>query len=92
MLFFLEKALFIMIFFRILSGSVEIFAAYLMFRFNDIEKAILINSSLALIGPFIFILTTIVGLFGIADKISFQKFIFILLGVCLIMFGVLKAD
>lgn len=77
---------------RMLSGSIEIFAAYLMFHFNDLEKAILINSSLALIGPFIFILTTIIGLFGLADKISLQKFIFILLGVCLIMFGVLKVE
>lgn len=92
MLFFLEKALFVMIFFRVLSGSIEVFAAYLMFHFNDLEKAIIINSSLALIGPFIFILTTIIGLFGIADKISIQKFVFILLGVCLIMYGVLKAE
>jgi len=91
-MFFLEKALFIMVLARMLSGSIEIFAAYLMFHFNDLEKAILINSSLALIGPFIFILTTIIGLFGLADKISLQKFIFILLGVCLIMFGVLKVE
>jgi len=91
-MFFIEKALFIMVLFRILSGSIEIFAAFLMFRLNDIEKAILINSSLALIGPFIFIVTTIIGLSGIADKISFQKFIFILLGVSLIMYGVLKVD
>jgi len=92
MFLFLEKALFVMVFFRMLSGSIEMLAAYLMLRLNDIEKAILINSSLALIGPFIFILTTIVGLYGLADKISMQKFLFILVGVCLIMFGVLKVD
>lgn len=73
---------------RILSGAIEIFAAYLMLRFNEIEKALIINSSLALIGPVILIITTTIGLFGLVDKISFGKFIWVFLGVGFILYGV----
>jgi hypothetical protein len=46
---------------RILSGCIEIFAAYLMIRFNNIEKALMVNSSLAIVGPVILILTTTIA-------------------------------
>ena len=35
---------------RVLSGSIEICAALLMLRLNQLDKALLINSSLALVG------------------------------------------
>lgn len=88
MITFLEKAVIGMALLRLLSGSLEVFAAFLMIRFNDIEKALIINSSLALIGPLILILTTAIGLFGIAEKISMVKFIWIFLGVACILYGV----
>jgi len=90
MFVFFEKALLAMVLIRLVSGSTEILAACLMLHFNEIEKAIAINSSLALIGPLIFIITTTIGLLGIADKISFIKFIWISLGVVFIMYGVLS--
>lgn len=84
----LEKAIVGMALLRILSGCIEIFAAYLMIRFNEVDKALIINTSLALIGPVILVITTTIGIFGIADKISFGKFIWIFLGVAFILYGV----
>lgn len=84
----LEKAIIGMALLRIISGSIEILAAFLFMKFNDIEKALLINSSLALVGPMILIATTTIGLIGIADKISFTKMMWIVCGVGFILFGV----
>lgn len=84
----LEKAVLAMAIFRILSGTIEIFAAFLMIKFNEIEKALVINSSLSIIGPFVLIVTTTIGLVGIADKVSFGKFIWIIIGVLFILYGV----
>lgn len=84
----LEKAIIGMALLRILSGCIEIFAAYLMIRFNEVEKALIINTSLALIGPLILVITTAIGIFGIADKLSFGKFFWIITGVGFILYGV----
>ena len=75
---------------RILSGSVELLAAFLMLRFNSVEKALVVNSSLALVGPLIFISVTTLGLIGIADKLSFGKLIWIGAGVACLLIGILK--
>lgn len=84
----LEKAIIGMAFLRLMSGSIEIIAALLIIKFNEVEKALLINSSLALIGPLVLIATTTIGLFGIAEKVSFTKMVWILCGVGLILYGV----
>jgi hypothetical protein len=83
-----DKVVLAMAVLRILSGSIEIFAALLMIKFNSIEKALMVNSSLVLVGPTILILTTAIGLSGIADSISFGKIISIFLGIVLILYGV----
>jgi len=88
MFIILEKAVLGMAFLRLLSGSIEIFAAILMLRFNTVEKALMINSSLALVGPIILILTTTIGLVGIVGDISVMKIVWILLGVAFILIGV----
>lgn len=85
---FLEKAIIGMALLRMLSGSIEIFAAFLFLKVNDIEKALIINSSLALIGPTILIITTTIGLVGIAEKISLTKMLWIFCGVGFILYGV----
>ncbi|WP_174733402.1 YqhV family protein [Mesobacillus harenae] len=84
----LEKAVLGMALLRILSGSIEIFVAFLMLKLNDVEKALMLNSSLAFVGPVILIITTTIGLWGLADKISFIKMFWILLGVGIILYGV----
>lgn len=88
MFIILEKAVLGMAFLRLLSGSIEVFAAILMLRFNSVEKALMINSSLALVGPIILILTTTIGLVGIVGDISVMKIVWILLGVAFILIGV----
>ncbi|MFZ3578198.1 YqhV family protein [Virgibacillus sp. DJP39] len=84
----IEKAVFIMVLLRLVSGSIEILAAALMFKLNNIEKALIVNSSLALIGPIILIVSTSVGLLGISEKVSFAKMICIFTGVVLILVGI----
>jgi hypothetical protein len=84
----IEKALLVMVLLRLVSGSIEIFAAFLMLRLNQIEKALIINSSLALVGPIILIATTTVGLIGVSEKLSFLKIICIFSGVALILIGI----
>ncbi|WP_449622938.1 YqhV family protein [Robertmurraya sp. Marseille-Q9965] len=85
---FLEKAIIGMALLRMLSGSIEIMAALLFLKVNNVEKALIINSSLALIGPIVLIVTTTIGLIGIAEKISFVKMLWIFCGVGLILYGV----
>ncbi|GMK37975.1 hypothetical protein PCCS19_10290 [Paenibacillus sp. CCS19] len=75
---------------RIISGSLELCAALLMLRFNEVNKALLINSSLAFVGPLILISTTAIGLVGLADKISYSKMLWISAGICCLMIGILK--
>jgi hypothetical protein len=75
---------------RMISGSLEIIAALLMIRFNQIEKALLVNSGLALIGPLVLLSTTTIGLVGIAEKLSYGKMLWVLVGVSCIFTGIIK--
>lgn len=72
---------------RILSGSMEVIAAILIYRFNSLEHALKINALLASIGPFIFISAMYLGLTGMTQKINYNKMIIIYLGVALIFWG-----
>ncbi|KZE55330.1 hypothetical protein AV540_04555 [Brevibacillus parabrevis] len=85
-----EKAIMGMAALRILSGSIEIVAALLILKVNQVEKALLINSGLAIVGPVILITTTTIGLLGMSDRISFAKIAWILLGISCILIGVRK--
>ncbi len=86
----LNKFVFSMAMLRMLSGSIEVLAAVIMLRLNQVDKALLVNSGLALVGPFILITTTAIGLIGIADKVSFGKLLWIIAGIGLIFIGLLK--
>jgi hypothetical protein len=81
----MEKALFFMIALRLISGSIEITAAMLMLKYNDLEKAFYINTMLALVGPVILIVTTGIGLSGLSEKISLKKTILLFSGIVLIV-------
>ena len=76
-----------MIVLRLFGGSLEVTAALLMLKFNDLEKAFYINTLLALVGPCILILTTGIGLVGLADKIPLTKMICLFSGILLILFS-----
>ncbi|GGA38113.1 hypothetical protein GCM10011384_29560 [Psychrobacillus lasiicapitis] len=83
----IEKALLLIIILRIFSGSIDIAAAMLMLKFNDLEKAFYINTLLALVGPCILIITTGIALFGLAEKISLVRMICLFGGIILILFS-----
>ncbi|WP_147534753.1 YqhV family protein [Bacillus marasmi] len=83
-----EKAVIGMALLRMISGSIELIVAFFILKSNSIEKALILNSSLALVGPIILILTTTIGLVGLAEKISFMKVVWIFSGVALILYGV----
>jgi hypothetical protein len=65
MFIFIEKAIVAIAMLRLISGSIEVFAALLILKLNDIKKTLIVNSSLALIGPIILIVTTTIGFLGI---------------------------
>ncbi|MBT2698964.1 YqhV family protein [Bacillus sp. ISL-40] len=88
MFIFIEIAVLGMALLRVLSGSIEILAAILMIKFNSVEKALLVNSSLALVGPIILILTTTIGVLGLTGNISLAKIVWIFIGVGCIFIGV----
>ena len=88
---FIEKALIFIIALRLISGSIELTAAALMIKFNDLEKAFYLNTLLALVGPVILIVTTGIALLGLAEKISLTRVICLFCGIFLILFS-LKSD
>ena len=73
-----------------MSGSIELIAAILMLRLATIEKALLVNSTLALVGPLVLVTTTTIGLVGIAEKLSFGKMLWIIAGVSCLFIGIIK--
>ncbi len=81
----MESALLYMVLLRIFSGSVDIATAGLMYKVNDIEKALTLNTMLALVGPAIMIITTGIGISGLGDRISLGKIICLLSGIALIL-------
>jgi len=75
---------------RLMSGTLELIAAVIMLRLNEPVKALAVNSMLALVGPMVLIATTTIGLIGIADKLTWGKFVWIGLGVTCLLVGILK--
>lgn len=75
---------------RFFSGTVEILAAILMLKLGRVDKALVVNSALALVGPTILILTTTIGLVGMADKLSWGKMAWVACGVACLLIGILK--
>ncbi|NOU89565.1 DUF2619 domain-containing protein [Paenibacillus sp. LMG 31460] len=75
---------------RMMSGSIEIIAAIVMLRLATVEKALLVNSGLALVGPLVLLATTTIGLVGIAEKLSIGKMLWVIAGVSCLFIGILK--
>lgn len=86
----IAKTVLAMAILRIISGTLEVTAAIIMLKLNSVERALLVNSSLALVGPLILISTTAIGLSGLADKLSPGKFLWVLAGVTCLFIGILK--
>jgi hypothetical protein len=86
----LDKSALGMAVLRMLSGSLELTAAIVMIRLNSVEKALIVNSMLALAGPLVLISTMAIGLVGLSDKLSPARLIWVLAGVGCILIGVLR--
>jgi hypothetical protein len=86
--YFRDNILYGMAGLRFLSGTIEVCAALLMLYYGTVQKAVMINAGLALVGPTVLILVTSLGLLGMADKIEFWRMGIVLAGVALILYGV----
>jgi len=75
---------------RFFSGSMEILVGIIMLKLNNVGKALILNSMLALLGPMILLFTTTIGLVGASDKFSYGKLFLIFAGVGLIIYAVRK--
>ncbi|GIP58066.1 YqhV family protein [Paenibacillus sp. FSL W8-0186] len=75
---------------RVISGSIEIVAALIMLKLGRVDKALAVNSMLAFVGPTVLLLTTAIGLAGMADKLSWGKLIWICCGISCLLIGILK--
>ncbi|HEY3314096.1 MAG TPA: DUF2619 domain-containing protein [Bacillota bacterium] len=73
---------------RLISGSIEITAAILMFRLGSLATAFRINALLGLTGPIVFLSASAVGLLGLAGKLSLGRLVMVLAGILLILLGV----
>lgn len=76
--------------FRMFSGAVELAAAFLMLRFGRVETAFQINAALGLFGPTIMVIVSMLGLIGLAGKISYSKLGLVAAGVLLILYAARK--
>ena len=72
---------------RLLSGTLEVIAALLIYRGNSLEYALKINAVLASIGPLIFLAAMSLGLVGLAQGVPYGKLLLIYAGVGLIFIG-----
>lgn len=75
---------------RIMSGSIEVIAALLMLKLGRVDKALAVNSALAFVGPSALLITTAIGLSGMADKLSWSKMMWVGAGVVCLLIGILK--
>jgi hypothetical protein len=72
---------------RLLSASLELAGAILMWRFGRLETAVRINGLLGLVGPVVLTVTMLLGLAGLAGRLPLAKLALIGGGVLLILAG-----
>ncbi|NLY29148.1 MAG: DUF2619 domain-containing protein [Firmicutes bacterium] len=72
---------------RFIAGSLEITAALLMIRYGKVGIALRINAGLGLFGPIILTSVSLLGLAGLAGRISLSKLGIVAAGVFLILLG-----
>ncbi|NLM52818.1 MAG: YqhV family protein [Firmicutes bacterium] len=82
-----NSTIYIMSALRLISGFVEILAAYLIFRYNRIETALRINSLLAVMGPSLLIIGIFTGITGLTSRLPLYRLILIYAGALLIFWG-----
>lgn len=82
-----DKVVYAMASIRFISSLLELSGALLMLYFGTAHKALQVNAGLALVGPFVLITVTALGVMGISGDIHWHRVLFILLGVFFILYG-----
>ncbi|NLY52253.1 MAG: DUF2619 domain-containing protein [Firmicutes bacterium] len=72
---------------RFIAGSLEITAALLMIRYGKVGIALRINAGLGLFGPIILTSVSLLGLAGLAGRVSLSKLGIVAAGLFLILLG-----
>lgn len=72
---------------RVLSACAEVTAALLLLRMSDPRAMLRLNSLLGLVGPFIFIAVSALGLTASLGKIQPGRLLLVALGVALVLWG-----
>ncbi len=72
---------------RFVSSLLELTGAILMLRLGTAERALQVNSLLALTGPVVLVTVTMLGIAGLSDSISWWRIVVILVGVGCILLG-----
>jgi len=72
---------------RVLSGSLELAAAYLMIRWGRVDHAMRINGLLGLVGPTVLLLVSLLGLASLSVHLPWPRLGLIACGVALILLG-----
>ncbi|MGI5854530.1 MAG: DUF2619 domain-containing protein [Bacillota bacterium] len=75
---------------RILSGLLEIIAAVIILKSGNVQSALRLNAFLGLIGPFIFLAVSVLGVISIAVKLPLSKVLLICAGLLLVLWGTSK--
>lgn len=72
---------------RVIYGLLGLTGGLLIFYFNDLQQAIVINGILGSIGPFVFLSVSALGIAALHAKMNKQKILLLILGVIFIMLG-----
>lgn len=82
-----SQTVLVMALLRVLSGFLELGAACLILRFNNIESALRLNGLLAVAGHTILLVGITLGISGLSEKIPLFKLFLVYLGALLIFLG-----
>ncbi|GGK18992.1 YqhV family protein [Caldalkalibacillus thermarum TA2.A1] len=90
MIYIIDKVIVAMASLRLVSGLIEMVAGFLILKLNSVEKAMMVNAFLAMVGPLFFITSMTLGLVHLAGKMPYSKLVLIGTGVGLIILGLRK--
>lgn len=82
-----NQTVLVMALLRVISGLMELGAAYLVFRLNSIESALQVNGFLAVAGHTILLAGVTLGICGLSGRIPLGRLLLVYLGALLIFLG-----
>lgn len=82
-----DKFVYAMASLRFLSGAAEMTGGFLMLYFGTVPRALQVNGALALVGPFVLIAVTSIGVAGLSGDISIRRIAMLIVGVAFILYA-----